>query len=330
MKSSAWLIRLIGLALFVLVLTRIDLGHSLVLLKRAAPATLAGAALLIFPMMAVKTVRWQWLQRSAGLKETPFGRSYLAYFTGMFAGLVTPGRVGELVRVRYLTGQGAALGPALSSVVWDRIFDVAGLLLVGVVALWPLADEFRALYLATLAGLGLLVVAAFLLVVRSRNRVSVAGPISEKMKESPSRMTSVPGWSVVVRVRDLAPDLLRSVSRLDLATLTGVVLLTLAGWVVYYLQAWLLARTLGIGLGLLPLIVAITAAAVAAFLPVSISGLGTRDAALVVLFQRFGRPPEEAVALSTLIFLILAVNAVLGFVASQILSLRFREVGIKS
>ena len=97
----------------------------------------------------------------------------------------------------------------------------------------------------------------------------------------------------------------------------SLLLLTLAGWVVYYLQAWLLARTLGITLGLFPLVVCVTAAAVAAFLPVSISGLGTRDAAMIILFRRFGCPGEQAVALSTLVFLVLIANALLGLWASH-------------
>lgn len=317
MKSRtvrAWLIRAIGLALFGLVLTRIDFGRSLALLGRADPAILAAAALLIFPMMALKTVRWRWLQRTAGLRETSFTHSFLAYFTGMYAGLITPGRVGELVRVRYLTNRGAPLGPALSTVIWDRIIDVGGLFLIGLIALWPLSGDFRSLYLGA-AGLAVLGAAGVALLVWKGGSGSVLA--EALLRRIPRR-----GGRLGEKLGAAVPAFLGSLSGLRFPALMGMFVLTLAGWAVYYLQAWLLARTIGITLGLLPLVVSITAATTAAFLPVSISGLGTRDAALVILFQRFGRPGEEAMALSALIFLALIVNALLGFVASQILEWR--------
>lgn len=305
----SWLFRGIGLALFVLILLKIDHQEALRLLVRADPLTLAGAFLLILPMMALKTLRWRLLQRITGIQGGDFQASLLAYMTGMYAGLVTPGRVGEFVRVKYLTDRGAPVGPAMSTVIWDRLIDIAGLLLLGLLALGPLAGEFQGLYgslLVLVLGLGI----GTPLLLRGGGRWGAA--LRTSLRHLAQR-----GGRVGAKLAETGSALGWTLGRIGARAWIALVGLTLAGWVVYYLQAWFLAQTLGLPLGLFPLVVSVTAAAVAAFVPVSISGLGTRDAAMVLLFGKFGRPSEEAVALSTLVLLVLVANAILGLLASQ-------------
>jgi len=305
----AWLLRAIGLGLFVFLVVRSDPAAIAGVLKRAKPLPLIAAGLMIFPMIAFKTARWRDLQRAVRIDGISFGDSYRAYLEGLFAGLVTPGRVGEFVRVRSLTGRGAPLGPAMATVIWDRIFDVLGLLFIGSVALIPLAGSFRSLYLGSLVALGLgLSAAGFILWGPTRRWRDI-------LSRSPNQQTG-PGGLRRKLAETLSALLLASRSfRGELLARVGI--LTLAGWAVYYLQAWLLARTINLELPLTSLIVAVTAAAVASFLPISISGIGTRDVALVILFQRMGRTREEALAYSALVMAMLLLNALIGLAASR-------------
>ncbi|HEX7880021.1 MAG TPA: lysylphosphatidylglycerol synthase transmembrane domain-containing protein [Candidatus Eisenbacteria bacterium] len=313
MKSDprlAWLVRAIGVGLFVILIARSDPGAIAGVLRRANPATIGLAGLLIFPMIAFKTARWRDLQRAVRLPMAPFGESFRAYLEGLFAGLVTPGRVGEFVRVRSLTRQGAAFGPAMATVLWDRVFDVLGLFLLGSLALVPLAGTFRGLYVGSLAALGGgLLVTAFL----------VWGPTGGWRRfmtpRTPTQGHS--GQGLAGKLRESLAGLLEASRSFRGGLLVRVGLLTLLGWVVYYAQAWLLARAIHLDLRLDALIVAVTAAAVAAFLPISISGIGTRDAALVVLFTRLGETREEALAYSALVLAMLLLNALVGLVASR-------------
>lgn len=315
MKSDrvrSWLFRGIGLVLFAVILSRTDLRQTAAAIRGARPLWFAGAVLLIFPMIAFKTARWIDLQRAVGFSGATFGRSYLAYFTGLYAGLVTPGRVGEFVRVKFLTDQGAPFGLSMATVLWDRILDVLGLFLLGVLALWPLAGEFRGLYAGSLVTLALGLLGVVLLVRMGPGRAGgLRARLGERLRRwgPAGRVVSTGGGGLLQASRRLRPGLLIRAGAL-----------TIAGWLVYYLQAVLVARSLSIPLGILPLVVCVTAAAVAAFLPLSISGLGTRDAVLVLLFGRLGRPAAEAVALSTLILALLVANALFGLAASQILA----------
>ncbi len=259
-------------------------------------------------MIALKTARWIWLQRAVSIPGG-FGRSFLAYLTGMYAGLITPGRIGELVRVRYLTDAGAPLGAALSTVLLDRVIDILGLLGLGLLAMAPLAGEFFPLYVSVVAVSAGSVLAALTLLRRE-------GSGYRMLRGGLRRLFAATG-SAGMRAESLAVALRDAASALTPAMIAGMTALTLLGWFIYYLQAFALARALGIPLGLSPLIVSTTTAAVAALVPVSISGLGTRDAVLVVLFGKFGRPSEEAVAFSSLVFLMLVANAFFGLIASQ-------------
>lgn len=314
MKSDprlAWLVRAIGLGLFVYLVVRSEPAAIAGVLKRADPWPLVAAGFMIFPMIAFKTARWRDLQRAVLIDGVSFGESYRAYLEGLFAGLVTPGRVGEFVRVRSLTRRGAPLGPAMATVVWDRVFDVLGLLFVGSVALIPLSGTFRGLYLGSLVALGLGLLAAGFV---------VWGPLQERGKVSPpgGNDPGDGGGGLRQQLRESLGALLLASRAFRGALLVRVGVLTLSGWAVYYFQAWLLARTLDLALPFTSLVVAVTAAAVAAFLPISISGIGTRDAALVILFQQMGRTREEAMAYSALVMAMLLLNALIGLAASRL------------
>lgn len=314
----AWLVRGIGLVLFSVILSRVDYRGAFRLMRAANPLTLGAAFLLIFPMVAVKTLRWRQLQRLAGLGAGNFETSYLAYLSGMYAGLVTPGRVGEFLRVKYLTDAGAPLGPAMSTVLWDRLIDVGGLFFMGLLALAPLAGDFASLF-RILVGLAVLLALGTPLVLRG------GGALGRRSRGWVAQRVEALG-GLGRKFREVGAGLATTLDAIGPGAWLSLVGLTLVGWVVYYLQAWLLARALGIGLGLFPLLVSVTVAAVAAFLPVSISGLGTRDAAMIVLFQRFGSTGEQAVALSALVFVVLIANALLGLLATQRLG-RLTRVG---
>jgi len=306
----AWLLRAIGLGLFVFLVLRSDPAAIAGVLKRSRLLPLFAAGLMIFPMIAFKTARWRDLQRAVRIEGISFGDSYRAYMEGLFAGLVTPGRVGEFVRVRSLTRRGAPLGSAMATVLWDRIFDVLGLLFLGSVALIPLAGSFRGLYVGSLVALG--------------GGLLVAGVVLFGPTGGWQDLLSRPGAGGADSVGRLRRKLGEAVGALLLASrsfrgglLARVGLLTLAGWGVYYLQAWLLASTIRLELPFVSLVVAVTAAAVATFLPISISGIGTRDVALVIIFQRMGKTREEALAYSALVLAMLILNALIGLVASR-------------
>jgi uncharacterized protein (TIRG00374 family) len=90
----------------------------------------------MFPVLVLATIaslllrfiRWQWLLRRAGYR-VPHCSSLLAYFAG-FAFTATPGKVGEMLRVRYLVSMGVPASLVVSAFVYERLFDLLALLLI--------------------------------------------------------------------------------------------------------------------------------------------------------------------------------------------------------
>lgn len=76
----------------------------------------------------IRYIRWYWLLNRAGNK-TSFASGFLAYLSG-FAFTATPGKVGELLRIRYLAPQGVPPWKVLAAFVYERASDLLAVLLL--------------------------------------------------------------------------------------------------------------------------------------------------------------------------------------------------------
>lgn len=89
--------------------------------------------LISFISYIARYIRWHWLLRRAG-QSTPFIRGFLAYISG-FALTATPGKVGELVRMRYLIPMGVSSELVISTFIFERAFDLIAVLLLASIAI---------------------------------------------------------------------------------------------------------------------------------------------------------------------------------------------------
>ncbi|MGB8646553.1 MAG: lysylphosphatidylglycerol synthase transmembrane domain-containing protein [Anaerolineae bacterium] len=289
-KHRGWL-RLLGVLLLVALVPffKIDLRATVNILAHADLFDITLAVLLFIPFLASKAWRWQVILRDLGV-SIPFGQASNLYALGLGAGMVTPGQVGDAVKVAYLRSQG--LGRALLSVLLDRLWDILVLLLLtgsGAFLFWQqLQSEWVVLALLTL-GAG-----AILALTASPRAQGWLLKLLEKM-----RRNSTPGAGF-------------EPVRLSPAQILRQFALTLLATAVVYLRLYLLTTAVGVHLGLIPFIAAMSLATVAALVPISISGLGTRDAALVGISALVGMTSEQALAVSALILFLSVVNGLVG------------------
>jgi len=88
---------------------------------------------LSFVSYFLRYLRWYWLLNRAGSKtNVVFG--YLAYLAG-FAFTATPGKVGELIRIRYLVPKGVPPWRVLSVFIYERAFDLIAVLMLSALAI---------------------------------------------------------------------------------------------------------------------------------------------------------------------------------------------------
>lgn len=266
--------RLLGPAVLLAILSRVDLAEIARSLGRVSLRHAALACVVVLLSVLIRTLRWRVILAAVGVR-LPY-RELLGYYGySFFIGSVTPGRVGELVRTFPIVRAGADPGVALFTVLFDRLTDVAVLVIAATAALalglGHRDDAGRAALV--LVALGGLAAGVGWVLLRSKAKRFVAG-----LREGMRSMTA----GVV-------------------AVCVG---LTLAAWAVSYGANWLLSESLGLGVSYLWIVGVSAAASLVSLLPVTVLGAGTRDATLIVLLASQGIDATDALALSALFLLI--------------------------
>jgi uncharacterized protein (TIRG00374 family) len=103
--------------------------------------------------MLLRYLRWRWLLRRFANRLTPW-RGFLAYVAG-FAFTASPGKAGELVRIRYHAPFGIGAAQVFSAFLFERACDLVAVLVLSCLALAQpglllLAAAFVALLLAAI------------------------------------------------------------------------------------------------------------------------------------------------------------------------------------
>jgi uncharacterized protein (TIRG00374 family) len=139
----------------------------------------AGDAIGILPVFCVgsfvafviRFLRWRWLLQLAGFK-TPLRGGFLAYIAG-FAFTATPGKVGELVRIRYFRNYGVPAHLVLACFVYERLLDLVVLLVFA-----SLIASTTAAFAAMVIFVSVIAVAVLLLVVSNWPRTRIPEVLS--------------------------------------------------------------------------------------------------------------------------------------------------------
>jgi uncharacterized membrane protein YbhN (UPF0104 family) len=232
---------------------------------------------VIGPMLAlaaaswlVRYGRWHWLLRRAGHALAPV-RGLLAYLAG-FAFTATPGKAGELVRVRYFSRLGVPPATVLAAFVFERACDLVAVLLLAMGAAQP----------GPLLRTGLLFVAAVLAVV-------LLLALRPALWRWPLARLRRWRWRRVLRVALVLRAGLAGCRRwFTMADVLVCLGLGVAAWTLTALALTTVLEALG---GSLPLLQALAAyplamlVGAASMLP---GGIGPTEAALVVVLTRAG------------------------------------------
>jgi uncharacterized protein (TIRG00374 family) len=91
--------------------------------------------------------------------------------------------------------------------------------------------------------------------------------------------------------------------QLTAAWLIFAVFLTVVSYYLFFFQCYLLAKAIGVSISYLQVSYAVSLGSLVTLLPISFSGLGTREAVMISYLSRWGVDPELALSLSLLIFI---------------------------
>ncbi len=289
-------LRLIGLLVLGLILLKIDLKSLSGIFSQAKFLYLAIAVCLTIPVISAKTWRWKYL---LGMQQIDysFKRSFATYLCGIYLGVVTPGRVGDFIKVAYLKRDtGVSFGRAFSSVLVDRLLDLTFLVIVVSLGLFVFSFPNRIAIIPFLS----LFLLLMLLLFSSKGlgerglRWFYAVLISQKLggKLQPSFESFCEGMEELKSIKLVTP-----------------VLITFVSYLVFFAQCYFAALSLNILIPFLYLAFCVSITSIASLLPISIFGVGTRDLLLIALFSPLGLGAEAAIGFSVMVLFIVFITA---------------------
>jgi uncharacterized membrane protein YbhN (UPF0104 family) len=293
---SSWGWRLIGVVILGLILWRIGLGEiSEVLLQVSVPA-LAVAGVLAVAALLLRSLRWWLLCRGLQINLS-LTEALRIYLVGAFVGTATPGRVGDIVKAYYVRDRRPAGGltSGIATVVYDRLLDLGqiGALALGAISVLPWVDDPWGPVLVVLALVAFSLATAW----GPTRRGLLAAPLGWALQRFPGS-------------DGVAPEALPA------APMIGAQALSLAALACFAGETIVLARGLGIdGPTWWQLAVLAAVGALMGLLPITIFGVGTRDALFVAAAPLLGTRPEAMLTLSLLWLPLYALNGALGWVA---------------
>lgn len=295
--------RIVSVALSLVVLGavywQIDAAELVGAFRNADAAWMAVSLAMVAPLVLLAAWRLQMLmpQKSA----LGFGEASRLILAASTLNIVLPSKMGDVAKAYFMRERGHLGGSlSLSLVVFEKACDLLALLLWCVFGLAFLADEawaFGAMAVAVAAGVALLVT---LLASRAFARWSFALARRVLPERASARLDALAAaWRQV-----------QAHFWNDRAQALKVGSLSVFIWFLHLLQIWLFILALRAWAPFLASLALTPLALLAGLLPLTFAGVGTRDAALIALFQPYFDAPTAAALglLCTLRYLLLALG----------------------
>jgi len=302
---------IIGIIIFLLILNKLGPREIIDVLDEIDLYYFGLAVFFLLPLLFIKAYRWNYLKKKQNIISS-LKDSFLVNNIGLAIGLVTPGRLGELTKILYLKNRNYSIGQSLVSVLMDRLADLFFLLFFSLISLVFFFSYFKKTIL--LSALILFLFTLIFVLVLKNNLVQI---ILKKILDLIIPLKYKKAWSLNYH------DFFKNLKIYTLTNYLSTLLITILAWLIYYFQSFLLAKSIGINIPFFYLVMAITVAGFIALLPISVSGLGTREATLIFFFSFFQIPLEKTVGFSLLILSMVLIIALIGLICWSIKSTRF-------
>jgi uncharacterized protein (TIRG00374 family) len=306
---------LIGIGLFFyLIFKKVNIPTTIDILRHADLFWLSAAFLFALPEILFKGLR---LHVLAGRLKSPlqWGQGIWVFLSGQPLSTVTPGKLGDVVRVFGISKLGKLSIPSAFSVhVADKVYDLLALGLLASIGLINLVilSQNQMPALAALLGL-LLGIGLIFLVLHPEWMRSYIKPLLLSLAPKP----------LADNIKTHGSEFYRHLLELFNPThrVVSPFLYSLIAWEFTALRAYFCALALGLPLQLSSMVLLVPLVSVVELLPISVMGFGTREAALFILFSGDQAAPSALLSFSLLTWIVGPVfTALLGLPAAFQLS----------
>ena len=120
----------ITILLLLFVLNKLDLCEILDIFINSNTFLIAICLIFVPILFSIRVLKWDVLLRSVGVKHT-FQTLFRASLIGIFYGMITPGKAGEIARAYYLESKKSIVFP---TIIWDKLIDIFVLIILSALA----------------------------------------------------------------------------------------------------------------------------------------------------------------------------------------------------
>jgi len=284
----------------------VGLDTLVMVLTRTNPSYLLLAFLAYFLINVLFTIRIIRVLQRQGIKAT-FGRTILAHYGGMLTSDFTPGRSGYMLTPVYLRNQGIETSASLSSILGIQSIEFLVKVVGGALALIFLLNQTsmtRELLWIGAIGIGLMLLGGFALaaiiwspriaaliqrIAGSRLLVRFTGAIMGKLEEFGQN---------AMRIQSAVPE---------------IALISVLSWILKGFEWYFLGLSLGItNIGWLGFFLIHPLATAMGFVPLTPSGIGFQEGAIVGIFLLLGVDIRLALGFAILSRVLLIIEDLLG------------------
>jgi len=287
---------LIGILLFFLILSKVNFEELFLLFKNINTTYFIISIFISFSVLFLKALKWKLLIKSYRI-DYPLISSVYAWVVGFSFGLITPGRLGDLYRSKFLTEK-TTLGKAMTTVILDRLIDILMLFLFSFIGIY-LFILYYATTVKILAYVSLFffIFLIFTIILTKKHII--------KVLFRPVFNLFVPG-KYKTKAKNLFEEFYKGIlifKKRPRFVLISVII-SLLSWIMCFFQYYVLSTSLNLSISFIFIFSIVPITILLDILPFSFSGLGTRDAALIFFFSFIQLSAEQAVSFSIAIFLV--------------------------
>jgi len=291
---------LISLGLLAFLLSRTDLQAIGALFRSLRLPLLVLSLLLYILTQILSSLRWRCLLQAEQINLS-FWKLILLYFEGMFFNLMLPTLIGgDVVRGYHVFRLTRRHEASLASILVERLSGYVAMIMIACIALipaYPYLHDPAVVWLTAASAAALIGV--------------IAGLLSDQVQTLFFRLLNTAG---LTRFHETLHGLYEAVQRywrhrraLLLAVGLSLILQSL-GIIIFYL----ISRSLNFLVPLRYFFLFVPLITVVSMLPISVAGLGVREASSVYFFAKVGLDSASAMSLSLLWFAVTALSSSLG------------------
>ena len=305
LKQAKKFLPLIGIAIFIYLIYSLDVEKIIDAFLSINPIFIIFSLTLTIPRVIIRNYAWQLIQKEQKISIS-FLQSLKVFLIGYFYGSITPGYIGQLMRVPYMKEKtGEPYGKLFVNTVMEttiHTLSLYGMMFVGALLVIGTIPE---LFAITAAWIIILTVILLYFIKKERGEklffTLIKYLIPKKLKHHFDKFVDT-FYVDFPKIKKLIAPLI----------------LGLFTWIIIFTQEYIIVFALGLEIPYLYFLLLFPIANTAGFLPITFAGLGIRELTSIFLFSTLFAVTGEQVFVFTLLGFIITdlITGFVGFLVS--------------